>query len=140
MHDETMNNSPTPAVGVICFKGDNVLLIKRSKPPKAGDWSLPGGRVEPGETLREAALRELAEETGVEATLSVKVAEIDADFGSHHFILHDYLAIWQSGDAVAGDDAADAQWFGLDEISALGMWPKTEAVIFQAYDMMRAQT
>ena len=129
-------SGPIPAVGVICFKGDKVLLIKRSKPPKKDDWSLPGGRIEQGETRREAALRELMEETGVTAKLLDKVAEIDADFGSHHFILHDFLAIWEAGKVRAGDDAADARWFELDDIAALGMWPKTEAVIFQAWALL----
>ncbi len=133
-----MKNPPVPAVGVICFKGARVLLIKRSKPPKKDDWSLPGGRLEPGETRREAALRELYEETGVSAKLLEKIAVIDADFGSHHFILHDYLAVWESGEVRACDDAADARWFELTEIEALGMWPKTQAVIFQAYAALTA--
>lgn len=128
---------PIPAVGVICFKGDQVVLIKRSKPPKKDDWSLPGGRIEPGETYREAALRELMEETGITARLLDKVAEIDADFGSHHFILHDYLAVWERGDVRAEDDAADARLFDLGDIGALNMWPKTEAVIFQAYEIYK---
>lgn len=137
------NNSvsePIPAVGVICFKGDRVLLIKRSKPPKAGDWSLPGGHIEPGETRREAALRELLEETGVTAKLLDKVATIDADFGTHHYILHDYLALWESGKVLAGDDAADARLFTLDEIAALGMWPKAQSVILDAWKILQSQS
>lgn len=135
-----MKNTPVPAVGVICFKGDDVLLIRRSKPPKKGDWSLPGGRIEPGETQADAARRELLEETGVTATLLDKVAEIDADFGSHHFTLHDFLAVWETGDVRAGDDAADARWFNLKEIKSLGMWAKTEDVIFQAYAVLNARS
>ena len=60
---------PTPAVGVVCLKGDEVLLIRRGTPPRQGEWSLPGGRIEPGERLADAALRELREETDVEAEL-----------------------------------------------------------------------
>ncbi len=127
------DQTPVPAVGVICFKGKRVILIKRSKPPKAGDWSLPGGRIEPGETRREAALRELYEETGVRARIIEKIAEIDADFGSHHFILHDYLAIWEHGEIIAGDDAADARLYDMADIVALNMWPKTEGVIRDAF-------
>ena len=57
--------TPVPAVGVVCFRGDEVLLIRRGRPPRQGQWSLPGGRIEPGERAVDAALRELREETGV---------------------------------------------------------------------------
>ena len=67
---------PTPAVGVVCLKGDEVLLIRRGTPPRQGEWSLPGGRIEPGERLAVAALRELREETGVAAEL---IGLIDVD-------------------------------------------------------------
>ena len=70
---------PVPAVGVVCFRADHVLLIRRGTPPKQGEWSLPGGRVEPGEPVRAAALRELKEETGVEAELLGLVDVVDAN-------------------------------------------------------------
>ena len=95
-------------VGVICFRGDDVLLIRRGKAPRAGEWSLPGGRIEPGESEREAALRELAEETGVCAELGPKVATIDADFEGVSYRLHDYVAHWVSGEPAGADDALEA--------------------------------
>lgn len=122
----------TDCVGVICFRGKQVLLIRRANPPRAGDWSLPGGRIEPGETQAQAALRELTEETGVTATLGPKVATIDADFEGFHYRLHDFLADWTAGDPQGADDALDARFFDMDEIAALGMWAKTEAVIRDA--------
>lgn len=71
---------PTPAVGLVCLKGDQVLLIRRGAPPREGEWSLPGGRLEPGERLADAALRELREETGVEAELIGLVDVVDGLF------------------------------------------------------------
>lgn len=136
MTDPTNLQTPpsrTDCVGVICFRGNEVLLIRRANPPRAGDWSLPGGRIEAGETEMAAALRELHEETGVGATLGDKVATIDADFEGFHYRLHDYVATWTHGDPVGDDDALDARFFAMNEITALGMWAKTEAVIRDAY-------
>lgn len=126
-------NAPQDAVGVICFRSDEVLLIRRGKAPRKGDWSLPGGRVEPGESFETAALRELLEETNVTAKLGIKIATIDANFGTHHYLLHDYIAHYIGGEVRAGDDAIDARFFAMDEIAALKMWPKTEAVVREAY-------
>lgn len=120
-------------VGVLCFRGDEVLLIKRGKPPRQGDWSIPGGRIEKGETQADAALRELFEETHVTAALGAKITTIDADFEGFKYRLHDYIAIWQHGEPRAGDDAAEARFIRVNDIEALKMWPKTEAVIRQAY-------
>lgn len=116
-------------VGVICFRGDEVLLIKRGKPPREGDWSLPGGRIEAGETQAEAALRELLEETGVTATLGAKVLTLPAHFEGTDYILHDYVAEWESGEPVAGDDAAHTEFMPPDSLDALGMWGPTREVI-----------
>ncbi len=119
----------TDCVGVICFRGDDVLLIQRGTAPRKGEWSIPGGRIEAGESEAQAALRELYEETGVRAALGPKVEVILAEFDGYHYRLHDYAAEWISGEPCAGDDAAKAEFTAPDKISALGMWPKTEAVI-----------
>jgi 8-oxo-dGTP diphosphatase len=123
----------TDCVGVICLRGDEVLLIRRGQAPRKGDWSLPGGRIEPGESEEAAALRELAEETGVSATLGPKVATIDADFEGFRYRLHDYVAVWTGGTPRGADDALEARFFALSDIAALGMWDKTEAVIRDAH-------
>ena len=84
---------PTPTVGVICFRGDEVLLIRRGKPPRMGDWSIPGGRLEWNEGVHACALRELLEETGVRAELLGLVDVIDGFFGDErHYVLIDYAA------------------------------------------------
>ena len=127
---------PVPAVGVVCFRGDEVLLIRRGTPPRAGEWSLPGGRIEPGEPSQAAALRELYEETGIEAELVGLVDVVDAIFNNRagdlitrHYVLIDYAARWVSGTPVAGDDAAEARFFHLSALSSLDLWDETVRVI-----------
>ena len=126
---EDVMNKPIDCVGVICFRGDDVLLIKRGTAPRKGEWSIPGGRIEAGESERDAALRELFEETQIMAALEDKVAVIDAQFEDFNYRLHDYAARWISGEPQFGDDAADARFVPPHELNALGMWPKTREVI-----------
>ena len=127
---------PTPAVGVACLRGREVLLIRRGNPPLAGQWSLPGGRIEWGERVADAAIRELREETGVEAELAGLIDVIDGVFTSRetgevtrHYMLVDYAARWISGERRAGDDAADAAFFPLDALNSLDLWDETLRVI-----------
>ena len=136
---------PVPTVGVVCLKGDLVLLIKRGTPPRLGQWSLPGGRIEWGEAVDAAALRELKEETGVEAELTGLLDVVDGVFTSRetgettrHFVMIDYAARWTGGEPVAGDDAADARFFTREEAMAAVEWDETRRVIEQAYDRIDA--
>lgn len=133
---------PTPAVGVVCLKGDEVLLIRRGTPPRVGEWSLPGGRLEPGERLADAALRELREETGVEAELIGLIDVVDGLFpeAGRHYVLIDYAAVWMSGEPVAGDDAAEAAFHRLDALGSLKMWSETVRIIGEAVEARRAKT
>jgi 8-oxo-dGTP diphosphatase len=87
------------AAGVVCFRKGEVLLIRRATPPLQGQWSLPGGRLEPGETAQAAALRELAEETGIKARLLGLIEIVDTIMGEPErlYLLHDYAAEWISG-------------------------------------------
>jgi 8-oxo-dGTP diphosphatase len=133
-----VSSAPVPAVGVVCLRagadGDEVLLIRRGKPPRRGEWSLPGGRLEFGERLEAAALRELAEETGVEAQLTGLIEVLDGLFpdGERHYVLIDYAARWIAGEPRAGDDATEARFWPLSEIGALGLWSETRRVILKA--------
>jgi 8-oxo-dGTP diphosphatase len=120
---------PVPAVGVVCIRGDEVLLIRRGAPPLVGEWSLPGGRIEWGERAAAAALRELAEETGVTAEMVGLIDVVDGLFGERHYVLVDYAARWVAGEPVAGDDAADAKFWPLAEIGTLGLWSETIRII-----------
>ncbi len=110
---------PVPAVGVVCWRGDEVLLIKRGKAPRLGDWSIPGGKVNRGESLHDAALRELFEETGVIAEIGPLLAVYEIIEPQFHYVLIDYVASWKSGEPRAGDDAAKARFMSLDEAMSL---------------------
>tara|TARA_R110002167_G_scaffold64917_9_gene183555 strand:+ start:1923 stop:2351 length:429 start_codon:yes stop_codon:yes gene_type:complete len=123
--------APVPAVGVVCLRDDTVLLIRRGTPPMQGSWSLPGGRIEPGERAVDAALRELAEETGVVAELTGLIAVVDGIFpdSGRHYVLIDYAARWISGEPVAGDDALEARFVPLDQADTLVDWAETRRVI-----------
>jgi 8-oxo-dGTP diphosphatase len=123
--------SPVPAVGIVCLRGDQVLLIRRGTPPRQGEWSLPGGRIEPGERAVDAALRELREETGVEAEITGLIDVVDGLFpeAGRHYVLIDYAARWISGDPVAGDDATEARFVPLTQVETLVSWSETHRII-----------
>jgi 8-oxo-dGTP diphosphatase len=130
---------PIPAVGVVCLRGDEVLLIRRGAPPRLGEWSLPGGRIEPGEGVRAAALRELHEETGVEARLTGLIDVVDGIFpdAGRHYVLIDFVAEWISGEPVAGDDAAEAAFVPVQQALELLTWSETRGVIEKAVSFGR---
>jgi 8-oxo-dGTP diphosphatase len=123
--------SPVPAVGVVCLRGDEVLLIRRGKPPRQGEWSLPGGRIEPGERAVDAASRELVEETRVTARITGLIDVVDGLFADAglHYVLIDYAAEWVSGEPVAGDDALEARFVPLEQVEALIDWSETRRII-----------
>lgn len=132
---------PVPTVGVVCLRGEEVLLIKRGTPPRLGQWSVPGGRLEWGETLQDAALRELKEETSVDAELLGLIDVIDGVFPARpggeitrHYVLIDYAARWTGGQPMAGDDAAEARFVSREEAMALVEWEETRRVIAEAFE------
>lgn len=123
--------TPVPAAGVVCLRGDQVLLIRRGLPPRVGEWSLPGGRIEPGERAADAALRELVEETGVTAELAGLIDVVDGLFPEigRHYVLIDYLALWREGEPVAGDDAVEAAFHPIAAVDHLVGWDETRRII-----------
>jgi len=124
----------TLGVGLVVWRGEDVLLIRRGKPPFEGQWSIPGGRVEPGEPLHAAALRELDEETGTKAEIAGLI-DVFESFGPHgHFVMVDYAARWLSGDPRAGDDALEARFMSRNDALHALSWDKTR----QALDRSRA--
>jgi len=114
---------PIVGVGAVIIHEGRVVLVKRGSPPLQGEWSLPGGVVELGETLRAAAEREAREETG----LIVKAGEVlevldriipgERGAPQYHYVLIDFLCTVESGELRAGGDAADARWAGEGELA-----------------------
>ncbi|HLU65339.1 MAG TPA: NUDIX domain-containing protein [Kofleriaceae bacterium] len=125
--------APVVAVGAIAFDEDGrVLLIQRGRAPGAGLWTVPGGRIEPGETAAAACAREVAEETGLEVEV-VALAEVVERIGrapdgalTHHFVILDHLVRVRGGELRAGDDAAAVGWFGGGELERL---PLTDGLL-----------
>jgi 8-oxo-dGTP diphosphatase len=127
--------SPLVGVGAIIIDNGRVLLVKRGHPPLAGEWSIPGGVLELGETLREAAIREAQEET----CLTVEPADLlgvydrvlrdDAGRTLYQFVLIDFLCRLVSGEAQAADDADEVRWFTLTETEKLGLARDTAEVV-----------
>ena len=123
---------PIAGVGVVVFRNEEVLLVKRKRAPYKGQWSIPGGKQELGETVTQAARRELMEETGVEVNELTLIDVIDIivpDEGGkilYHFIVADYRAHWKSGECSPGDDAQDVQWFNLNKLSSISLLIKQE--------------
>jgi ADP-ribose pyrophosphatase YjhB (NUDIX family) len=119
--------SPLVGVGAVIVNNKRVLLIRRGTPPLLGEWSLPGGVLECGETLREAVVREAREETGlvVETDEMLGVYERlirgDEERVRYHYVLIDFLCRPVGGDLNAGSDAADVRWFTRDELPALNL-------------------
>jgi len=129
---------PRLAVSVAVFRQDRVLLAARTKPPFAGAFSLPGGLVELGETLAEAALRELREEVAVEARIigfNRHVETIERDQSEairHHYVIASFIAEWLKGEGTTGPEAGAVVWAAPDELSGLVTTPHVAAVVERA--------
>jgi 8-oxo-dGTP diphosphatase len=120
-------DNPLIGVGAVIVEADRVLLIRRGTAPLLGEWSLPGGVLECGETLREAVVREAQEETGLIVEpgemLGVyeRVIRDDEKRVRYHYVLIDFLCRASGGDLKAGSDAADVRWFTRNELPALNL-------------------
>jgi len=111
---------PEICVGAIAVDEDRLLLVRRGHGPAAGEWSVPGGRVEAGETLAEAVVREVAEETGLEGVCDELVGWVERVSDEGHFVILDFrVTVLDPAEPVAGDDAAEAAWVSLGEVAEL---------------------
>ena len=140
MSDRRYPARPIVGVGTVVLDGDMVLMIQRGKPPRQGSWSLPGGAQELGETIREAARREVREETGLEIEIFGLIDVVDSvrpdadDKIEYHYTLIDVAGHAVGGTLMAGGDAQDCQWFTRPEIDAMDIWSETKRIIALAAD------
>ena len=117
------------AVSIAVWRGDEVLLVRRKRPPFHGAWTFPGGRVEYGETTGDAVLRELREETGLSVTAPRLVRILGTEVSKTDYVLSVYVAAHEGGEAVAASDAAELGWFTPEATSALETTPGLAEII-----------
>jgi mutator protein MutT len=132
---------PLAGVGGVILDDDNVLLVRRGHEPLRGEWSLPGGLVEVGETLAEALRREIREETGLAVQVGPIVEVLDRILPDEqgrvrfHYILVDYLCRVKGGLLGAASDVMDARWVERAQLGEYGIRPETLRVIGKAFSM-----
>ena len=125
---------PIVGVGAVVIRDGHVLLVQRAQEPLSGKWTLPGGAVELGETLEEAVVRELREETGLEVRVLElieafeRMARDDSDRLRYHYVLLDYLCVPVGGELLAGSDVAAAQWVRPGEFARYQVTEKARSI------------
>ena len=130
---------PRAAASAAVFRDGSVLLVQRGKPPFLGAWHLPGGSIEPGETARAAAIRELQEETGLECQLNLLAGVNDVHVRdeqgclSHHYLIAIYAGVAPEGDPVAGSDAHAARFVPVAGVATLGVSTRIGDIIVAAW-------
>lgn len=111
---------PEVCVGAIAVYDESILMVRRGRGPAQGTWSIPGGRVERGESLAEAVLRELAEETGLDGMCESLVGWVERMGPDYHYVIMDFsVTLLSDAEPVAGDDASEARWVPLSEVADL---------------------
>ncbi|XOZ33840.1 NUDIX hydrolase [Halomonadaceae bacterium KBTZ08] len=135
------STAPVPATISALVDGNACLLVRRANPPDAGRWGFPGGKIEPGESIHDAAVRELREETGLSARAGQVFSAVDVfdhdEQGAlrRHFVLIAVLCHDANGTLAAGGDALEARWFDLAELDAAAL-----ATSFGVADVARRAT
>ena len=136
--DRQYPDHPLLGVGAVIVHNGHVLLVRRANPPLKGEWSIPGGLVETGETIKEALVREVREETGLEIE-PVKLVEVferilrdEESRVQYHFVLIDYLCRVVQGEALAASDVSELSWASADELETYSVAEETCRVIREA--------
>jgi 8-oxo-dGTP diphosphatase len=133
---------PLVGVGAIIIEGERVLLVKRAHPPLQAQWSIPGGVLEVGELVREAAVREAREETGLVVEPGELVGVYDRIVRDpqkrvqYHYVLIDFLCRPVGGELCAASDAAEVQWFTREELPELKLAADTQDVIRKGFSKL----
>lgn len=128
-------DAPIVTVGLIVRRDSRVLLVQRGNEPNKGRWSIPGGAVEPGETLRAAAERELREECCIEARAGAVAGVFEAIVPDaegrtrFHYVIIDFVADYISGNLAASSDSVDARWVSLAELDVLDVTEQTRSLV-----------
>ena len=131
---------PWVGIGVVLLRDNEVLLVRRGRPPGLGEWSLPGGAQHLGETAEAAAHRELAEETGVTAGALVLLAHVDAIHRDnqgrilYHYTILDFWGRWLAGAPYAQDDAAEARFVSRGDLASYQLSEAAHVVIERAFN------
>lgn len=134
---------PVVGVGAVIVRDGKALIVKRAHEPRKGEWSLPGGLVDLGESLTDAVRREIKEETGLEVELGPIIETFDRIHRDaegrirYHFVIVDYVCWPKDGDAVAGSDAESVQWVTADEIDRYGINAHATAVLVRGLTFQR---
>jgi ADP-ribose pyrophosphatase YjhB (NUDIX family) len=134
---------PLVGIGAIIIEGDRVVLVKRAHPPIQGQWSIPGGVLEVGEMVREAAIREAREETGLIVEPGDLLGVYDRILRNveervqYHYVLIDFLCRAVGGTLLAASDAAEVRWFRREELPALNLAEDTQDVIQKGFARLR---
>jgi ADP-ribose pyrophosphatase YjhB (NUDIX family) len=134
---------PLVAVGAVIVHDSRVLIVQRAAPPRIGEWTIPGGLVEVGETLRAATEREVLEETGLVVKAGAVLDVFDSIYPDaegrteYHYVLIDFLCELLSGDLKPATDISAARWITLAEIDATPLIGFSAQVIRKAFDMAK---
>jgi 8-oxo-dGTP diphosphatase len=133
LRNEKSSPGPTIGVSVCVVQAGRVLLTQRARPPFENLWSLPGGHVKRGEGLRDAALRELKEETGINASLGEIIGWNEIIRPEKHVVIAVFTAQFESGEAVAADDAKAVRWVDHRELDKLELTPGLAGIVNKAF-------